>query len=143
MLPLNLCDTDIMTIKKEKNLHTCASVRRRLLVLWMVHKGFRYCDVALAVDCHRNTVTKIIKMYEDGGLGRILQVPTSTTRHALSSQFEQVSEQLNEATIHTLQQAREWFADKFAYHASKESVCKLLHRLGFRHLKVNPFLWFD
>lgn len=139
MLPLNLSQTDIETVKKEKNLHTCPSVRTRLLVLWMLYLGFRHSHVALAADCHVNSVTNIAKMYNDGGLQRILRVPSSTMRHALSDQFEQVRAKLKTATLHTLQQARHWLADNFDYHGSKESTRKLLHRLGFRPLKVNPF----
>lgn len=139
MLPINFSQAEIETIKKEKNTHTCAVVRTRLLVLWMLHQEFRPGDVAVAADCHPNSVTNIVKMYKEGGLPRILLVPTGTLKHALADQFEQVREKLKGAALHTLQQARQWLADNFGYHASKESVRKLLHRLGFRHLKVNPF----
>ena len=139
MLPLNLSDADIETIKKEKNSHTCPSVRTRLLVLWMRHKGFSPGDTAVAADCHANSVTNIVKMYNDGGLVRILSVPTGSLKHPLADRFDQVRAKLKEATLHTLKQARQWLADNFDYHASKESTRKLLHRFGFRHLKVNPF----
>ena len=139
MLPLNLSRADIETIKKEKNLHTCPSVRTRLLVLWMLHLGFRHSDVALAVDCHANSVTNIVRMYNSDGLQRIIRVPCGTIKHTLTDQFDQVRAKLKTATIHKLQQARQWLADNFDYHGSKESTRRLLHRLGFRPLKVNPF----
>ena len=139
MLPFNISQADIEIIKKEKNLHTCPSVRTRLSVLWMLYQGFRPADIAVAVDCHTNSITNIVRMYNADGLTRILLVPTGTLKHALADQFAEVSAKLKKTTLHTLQQAREWLADNFGYQASRESVRKLLHRLGFRHLKINPF----
>lgn len=139
MLPLNLSETEIETIKVNKNSHTCPGVRTRLLILWMVHCGFRREDAALAADCHINSVTNAVKMFNEGGLERIMRVPSGTLEHALSSRLGEVKKQLKEACVSTLKEGQQWLVDKFNYEASTESVRKLFHRLGFRCLKVNPF----
>ena len=139
MLPLSLSQPDIETIKVNKNSHTCPSVRTRLLVLWMVHHGFTRRDTALAADCHVNSLTNIVRMYREGGLEQIMRVASGSIQHTLTDRLEEVRQQLKGSCIHTLKEGRQWLADHFDYRASRESVRKLFHRLGFRCLKVNPF----
>ncbi|WP_406603642.1 helix-turn-helix domain-containing protein [Neolewinella antarctica] len=99
MLPFELSQTDIETIKVHKNSHTCPGVRVRLLVLWMIHHKFSYSDVSLAVDCHLNTVTNIVRMQNDGGLERIMRVPKGTLRHPLYQKFTKVRDGLKKACL--------------------------------------------
>lgn len=139
MLPLKLSQTDLNTVKVNKKSHTCPSIRTRLLVLWMVHHNFSHSHTALVADCHPNSVTNIIRMYTEDGLGRVMRVPTSTMSHPLSDRFDEIRQKAKQAAIHTLKQGQAWLAEKFDYHACQESVRKLFHRLGLRPLKVNPF----
>lgn len=139
MLPINISTADIETIKVQKKMHTCSSVRTRCLILWMRYCGFPPCQTARAADCHVNTVTNVVSMYNQSGIGRILRVPSGTKRHALADRIEQVREQLQGVQIQTLQQARALLADQFGYRVSLESVRRVLKRLGWRRLKVNPF----
>lgn len=139
MLPLKLSQTDLNIIKVRKNAHSCSTVRNRLQVLWMIHHNFTRSDTALATACHPNSVTNIVRMYQEGDLDQILRVPTSTMKHALADRFDEVKKQLKQASVHTLKEGQQWLSDNFGYQACKESVRNLFHRLGFRRLKVNPF----
>ena len=139
MLPINISQADIATIKVEKKIHTCVDVRKRCQILWMLHHNFSHGDTACAVDCHSNTVTNVVKMYNKGGIDSILRVPGSAAKHPLKDKLEQVAERLRTSAVHTLEEAQQWLSKHYDYQVSTESVRKLLKRLGFRRLKANPF----
>jgi len=139
MLPIEVSKTDIETIKVEKKYHKCPTVRVRLQVLWMLHLGFQRSDTALAVACSENTVTNVVKMYNAQGLEGVMRPRMGVVQHALSEKFDELTEQLKDAAIHTLEQGQEWLAEHFDYKVSHESVRKLFRRLGIRRRKVNPF----
>ena len=48
-----------------------SSVKIRLQGLWMLRRGMRMGDVALALDVHYRTVHRWVSWYREGGLGAI------------------------------------------------------------------------
>ena len=103
MLPINISQADIETVKVQKKIHTCSVVRTRCLILWLRHNGFAPSQIATAADCHANTVTNVVKMYNNDGMKRILRVPSGTLVHQLSDRFDEVSKTIRQTGVHTLQ----------------------------------------
>ncbi len=84
-------------------------------------------------------MTNYVRMYQDGGLEAVMTTAYQRNDHPLADRFDEVRQGLVDACIHTLDQARTWLAERFDYLVSRESVRKLLHRLGLKRRKVNPF----
>lgn len=140
MLPFELSQTDLDTVKIERKNHSCQRVRTRLWILWLLYKGYSRSDTADLVSCASNTVTSTVAHYNESGLDAIIApMKTKKKRHFLSKQFKKVRRFLLKAGIHTVRQAQAQLAEKFDYHASWESVRRLLHRLGLSCRKINPF----
>ncbi|MBC6994904.1 IS630 family transposase [Neolewinella lacunae] len=143
MLPIELSKADLDAVKMMKNSQSCERVRNRLWVLWFLHEGFKRKDVARLAGCAPNTVTLCVKTYNEGGIDAILTPLVTETavvdRHFLGKDFDKVREGLIEECIHTVRHAQSFLEKKFGYQASWESTRRLLHRLGLRFRKVNPF----
>ena len=140
MLPFELSQTDIDTIKIERNSHICSRVRTRLWTLWFLHKGFNRQVAADLAGCTPNSVTNILRTFNLGGLQAIMApMQTKKGRHSLHKKFKKVRRSLIKAGIHTIKQAQAHLDEKFGYKANWESVRELLHRLGLSRRKINPF----
>lgn len=110
-----------------------------MYVLHLLNLNFSRSDCATIVGCHINSVTNYIKMYNEGGLDQIRQLNYSRNRHELGAQFTQVEQQLTKANCNTVVDAKALLKDQFNYDKSKESIRRLLHRLGFKRRKVGTF----
>ena len=146
MLPFELSSADLDTVKVERKNHTSARVRNRLWVLWLLHQGFRRFRVAQLVSCSKDMVTDVVRSYQQYGLEGLLQPQRGSSKskhalskHALRKRFKKVKRSLIKRGVHTVRQAQAYLADKFNYTASWESCRRLLHRLGLRRRKINPF----
>lgn len=141
MLPFELSPADLDTVKIERKNHTSARVRNRLWIMWLLYQGFKRGLVAELMSCSPDMVTDTIRTYRDDGLSGLLQAQRgqSKARHTLRKKFKKVKRSLLKTGIHTVRQAQAHLSQKFDYQASWESVRRLLHRLGFKHRKINPF----
>ena len=141
MLPFELRPADLDTVKIERNSHSSARVRSRLWVIWFLHQGFSRGRSAELAGVNRDTVTNIVRTYHDQGIGPLFQSQCGgkSAKHALAKKFKRVKKSLLKASIHTVNQARAHLAAKFGYSGGWESTRQLLHRLGLRCRKINPF----
>lgn len=139
MLPFDPSEADIAMVKIERKTHPSPIVRDRLQALYLMSLGYRRQDCASIIDCHINSITNYIKMYNQGGLDLIRQTNYSYERHELKDKFEEVGVALEDNPCFSLEQARQTLKDEFGYERSAEAVRNLLHRLGFRRLKLGTF----
>ena len=140
MLPFELSQTDLDVVKIERKNHSCARVRTRLWVLWLLHQGFSRTQTAQLASCAPNSVTTAIARYNRDGLTSLMAPMRAVKkRHFLKRKFKKVRRAIVKAHLHTVQPVREFLADKFDYRASWESVRRLLHRLGLGYRKIDPF----
>lgn len=139
MLPFDPSKADIATVKIERKTHPSPIVRDRFNALYLTHLGYSRQECALIIDCHANSITNYIKMYNAGGLELVRLTNYHYERHELKDQFVEVGSALEENPCFSLKQARQLLKDKFGYQRSGEAVRSLLLRLGFRRLKLGTF----
>ena len=141
MLPFDISQADLDLVKMNRKSHISPIVRDRCLAIILTELGYGRQASADIIGCSRNTVTNYVRMFVQYGVSAILQVNYRGKVHQLHGQFTEIVEELMlpDNVPATVQQAREWLADKYDYVVSKESVRKLLHRLGFRYKKWDVF----
>lgn len=141
MLPFDISQSDLDSVKMNRKSHTSAIVRERCLAILLTHLGYGRQVCADIMSCNRNTISNYLKLFCEQGLSAVLKVNYKGKSHQLTQQFEQIAEELMlpENVPATVQQARDWLAQKYDYIVSKESVRKLLHRLGFTYKKWDVF----
>lgn len=141
MLPFELRSTDLDTVKIERKNHKSARVRTRLWILWFLHLNYSRQAAAQLASCSPDTITDTVRRYNKNGLGALLkpQGGKSRARHFLKGKFKKVKRALIKARIHTVEQARKHLEENYGYFASWEATRRLLHRLGLRYRKINPF----
>ena len=141
MLPFDISQTDLDIVKMNRKSHTSAIVRERCLAIVLTQRGCGRQVCADIMRCSRNTIGNYISLFCHHGLAALLSVNYKGKVHQLREQFEQIAEELMlpDNVPATVQQAREWLAEKYEYVVSKESVRQLLHRLGFTYKKWDIF----
>ena len=139
MFSLNLSEAEIHSVNIERKTHTSKLIRDRLTAIYFTHIGFSRSDCALALDCHINSVTKYIKLYNIGGLELVKKLDYGNTKHELHDKFEEVDKILEQSNCTTVADAQNILQQEFNYNRSKEAVRQLLHRLGFKRRKVGTF----
>lgn len=139
MLPFKLSEADASVAKIERKRDSSPLIRDRLNVLYLLHLGYSRQETAKIVDCHLNSVTNYVKMYNEGGLEAIRRVRYGREQHELREVYDQVDTALESANCSTLKEAGAILASKFGYCRSRESVRRLLHRLGYKRRKTGIF----
>ena len=127
------------TLNSYRKTHKSALVRDRMLVLRLLDLGYSRKDCAEIVGCHRNTILNYIKLYHEGGLAAIRSLAYSKERHELHPIKEEVKLALDQGQPSTVGEAAHLLKEQFDYERSKESVRKLLHKLGFKRRKTGIF----
>lgn len=139
MLSFKLSKADIDIVNIERKTHKSKLIRDRLNVLYQLHLGFSRTDCALIVDCHVNSVTNYIKLYNAGGLDLVKELNYGHSQHELADQFDKVTKALEQTNCTTVADAQELLSQQFDYNRGKEAVRQLLHRLGFKRRKIGTF----
>lgn len=139
MLPFQLTEDEFETVKVERKQHSKAKIRTRFDVLYFLHLAYGRGQTARLAGCSVNSVTNYIKLFNQGGLEAIRAWGYTFERHELCGQFKKVRKRLKKACVRSVAHARQILVKKFGYRRSSEAVRQLLHRLGFRRLKVGTF----
>jgi transposase len=71
MLTLNISDADIEHVKYERIQYPLARIRVRFDALYLTSQGYSRHQVSELTGLHRNTITKYIKTYNEGGLEQL------------------------------------------------------------------------
>jgi len=139
MLPFSLSVADANTVKVARKTENNRLIRDRMEVLHLLHMGYSRQEAAEIVDCHPNSITNYVKLYNAGGLEAIRQTGYAYPRHELREVYEQVDEALEAAQCATISEAREVLGSTFGYHRSHEAVRKLLQKLKLKHRRTGTF----
>ena len=67
-LRIALTDAEQAVVDAERDAHPDAHVRRKMLVLWLLHCGLRRQQAAQVAGLGRATVQRYVAAYRDGGL---------------------------------------------------------------------------
>lgn len=139
MLSFQLTKDEFDTVKIERKTHSRAKIRIRMDALYFTHLGYPRGEAAVLAGCSPNSLTNYIKRFNQGGLEAIRHWGYKFERHELRHKFDRVRKYLTEKQVRHVRHAAHLLKKKFAYQRGKEAVRQLLHRLGFRRLKVGVF----
>ncbi len=129
-------EADVQGIAHERYHHPDPRVQRHCEVLWLKHHDFTDERIATLAGCSRSTVQRTLRVYAEGGLERIRQVPLKHPHSVLDEHRASLEELFKEHPPRSVKHARKLIEEHTGVRRGLTQVRRFLHRLGLAPRKV-------
>ena len=129
--PIVLTDDEQRIVNAERESHPEAHVRRKMLVLWLLHCEVTRAKAATIAELGRATVQRYVAAYRDGGLDGLTGPVSDLAEHT-----EIIKKSLTEAPVRTVAEACDRIETLTGLRRGPTQVRRFLARLGFRWQRV-------
>src|SRR6202453_2153340 len=92
-------------VNAERDSHPDAHVRRKMLVLWLLHCGVTRAKAATIAGLGRATVQRYVAAFRDGGLDGLRQWDVTGPVSDLATHTEAIKKSLTESPVRTVAEA--------------------------------------
>jgi transposase len=121
--------------------HPCPAIQKRAEVVILVcMTSLFYKVIANLMTFHPNTITKIIKAFNEGGIEALTQWDNFSSESELDKYRELMSKTWEENPPATLKQAQKQIEDATGIHRCLNSIRNFLMRMGYRRLMTGGSL---
>ena len=134
--PIVLTDAEEAIVNAERDTHPAAHVRRKMLVLWMLHCGITREAAATVADLGRATVQRYVAAFKKGGLDGLRQWGVTGPVSDLAAHTETIRVSLTETPVRTVAEAADRIASLTGISRKPTQVRVFLAGLGFRWQRV-------
>lgn len=134
--PIALTDDEQRIVHAERESHPEAHVRRKMLVLWLLHCQVTRAKAATIAGLGRATVQRYVAAYRDGGLDGLRQWEVTGPVSDLASHTEAIKQSLTESPVRTVAEACDRIETLTGLHRGPTQVRRFLAGLGFRWQRV-------
>ncbi|UZR99973.1 helix-turn-helix domain-containing protein [Chondrinema litorale] len=119
--------------------HKNPIIRDRFHMICLLYKGFRRGECAYILGLRPNTITKYVRLYNDGGLYLLRRLNYKKPVSKLMEHKEQICEAINNILPDCVSAIREWIRQELGIERSLQRVRIFIKELGFRYRKTTPF----
>ena len=131
--PIALTDDEQQVVNAERDSHPDGHVRRRMLVVWLLHCGITRQKAAKITHVSRATVQRYVAAYRDGGLDSLRRWGVRGPVTDLSSHVEAICDSLTKSPVRTVAEASERIEQLTGIKRGPTQVRAFLKKwLGFR-----------
>lgn len=131
-----LSDDEQRIVNAERESHPEAHVRRKMLVLWLLHCEVTREKAAAIVGLGRATVQRYVAAYRDGGLDGLRKWNVTGPVSDLAAYTETIRKSLTESPVRTVAEACDRIETLTGLHRGPTQVRVFLAGLGFRWQRV-------
>ena len=135
-LSIALTDDEQAVVHAERDGHPDAHVRRKMLVLWLLHCGLTRDKAAEVALLGRATVQRYVAAYRDGGLDGLRKWGVVGPVSDLAAHTDAIAKSLTDAPVRTLAEASERIQTLTGLRRQPTQVRVFLAGLGFRWRRV-------
>jgi transposase len=127
-------------VSEERSSHPNQRVREKMLVLWLLHKGFTRQQVAEIVSVGRATVQRYVAAFREGGLDGLRQWNVNRPVSEMAAYRELIRESFEKQPVCTVAEAGERIFQLTGLRRGPSQVRKFLKDLGlkFQRVRVIP-----
>jgi transposase len=127
-------------VNEERSSHPNQRVREKMLVLWLLHKGFTRQRVAEIVSVGRATVQRYVVAFREGGLDGLRQWNVNRPVSEMAAYRELIRESFEKQPVCTVAEAGERIFQLTGLRRGPSQVRKFLKDLGlkFQRVRVIP-----
>ena len=135
-----LTDAEQTVVNSERDIHPEAHVRRKMLVLWLLHCGLTRAQTGEVTDLGRATVQRYVAAYRDGGLDGLRQWDRTGPLSALAEYTELIRASLVATLVRTVAEACDQIETRTGIRRQPTQVRDFLTGLGFcwRRVRAVP-----
>ncbi len=131
-----LTDDEQAVVNAERDAHPDAHVRRKMLVLWLLHCGLTRAKAAEVAGLGRATVQRYVAAYRDGGLDGLRRWDVIGPVSDLAAHTEAIRDVPDQAPVRTVAEACDRIEALTGIRRQPTQVRVFLAGLGFRWRRV-------
>ncbi len=132
-----LSEESLQQLDKIRDSHPIATVRRRAATIYFKAHGYAHREIEKLVGISSTTLTTILKMYQEGGVEKILAHKSKPRRFSeLESYKEVILAELTANPPSSLKEASYKIHQLTGIKRSRFRISKFLKKLGFKSLKT-------
>jgi transposase len=131
---LTAAEQDVVIAEHEA--HPQSHVRRKMLVLWLLHCGLTRAKTATVAGLGRATVQRYVAAYRDGGLAGLRQWDVTGPVSDLASFTDAISDSLTAAPVRTVAEACDRIEQLTGLRREPTQVRTFLKGLGFQWRRI-------
>lgn len=137
---VQLTAAELEVVNAERESHPQGQVRRKMLVVWLLHCGLTRAKAATVASLGRATVQRYVAAYRDGGLDGLRQWDVTGPVSDLASFANAISDSLTSAPVRTAAEACDRIEQLTGLRRQPTQVRTFLKGLGFqwRRLRAVP-----
>lgn len=134
--PIALTDDEQRVVNAERDTHPDAHVRRKMLVLWLLHHGDTRERAATVTGLGRATVQRYVKAYKDGGLDGLRRWGVTGPVSDLAAHADIVRVSLTTNPVRTIAEAADRIEQLTGIRRQPTQTRVFLAGLGFTYKRV-------
>ena len=131
-----LTDDEQRIVNAERESHPEAHVRRKMLVLWLLHCAVTRAKAAAIAGLGRATVQRYVAAYRSGGLEGLRRWDVTGPVSALADYTDVIKQSLTEAPVRTVAEACDRIETLTGLRRGLSQTRQFLAGLGFRWQRV-------
>lgn len=124
-------------VNAERDAHPDEHVRRKMLVLWLLHHGLTREKAAEITGTGRATVQRYVAAFRDGGLGGLRRWDVKGPVSDLAGYTEQIRVSFEKQPVATIAEACERIQQVCGLRREPTQVRKFLKSLGLKWQRVH------
>lgn len=133
---VQLSEEQQIVVNAERDGHPAEHVRRKMLVLWLLHCGLTRQQVAQITRLGRATVQRYVAAFREGGLEGLRQWQVTGPVSDLAAHTEQLRQSFAEQPARTIAEACERIEQLTGLKRQPTQVRKFLKGLGLKWQRV-------
>lgn len=135
-LRIELSEEQQRIVNSERDGHPCGHVRRKMLVLWLLHNGITRGKAAEIAGLGRATVQRYVAAFADGGLDGLRAWGVSGPVSDLAAYAEQIKAEFTRQPVRSIAEACERIEQLTGVRRQPTQVRKFLKGLGLKWQRV-------
>jgi len=133
---VRLTEEQKLVVNEERTSHPNPRVREKMLVLWLLHKGFTRQKAAEVVGVGRATVQRYVAAFREGGLDGLRQWKVNRPVSEMAAYRELIRESFEKQPVRTVAEAGERIFQLTGLRRGPSQVRKFLKDLGLKFQRV-------
>ena len=131
-----LTDDEQRVVNAERDTHPDTHVRRKMLVLWLLHHGDTRERAGTITGLGRATVQRYVRAYQDGGLDGLRRWGVTGPVSDLAAHAAAIRESLTSKPVRTIAEAAERIEQLTGIRRKPTQTRVFLAGLGFTYKRV-------
>jgi transposase len=133
---VQLTEEQQRVVNEERLSHPNPRIREKMLVLWLLHNGFKRQQAAQVAGVGRATVQRYVAAFRDGGLDGLRQWNVNRPVSEMAAYRELIRESFEKHPVCTVAEAAERIFQLTGLRRGPSQVRKFLKDLGLKFQRV-------